>query len=516
MPRIRTPENLIDEISLRKIIGQILIVFPESESYSERMRKLLEDTHAGSLIFIPSGLKNGEEARKLTEDLQRIPEDTQNGIPLFICSDHEVGSRSLPPKATPFPSNMAIAATRSVKHCYDMAFALALELRSIGVNMNLGPTTNLNQGKDDPFGICSFGDDATAASKFASAFVRGLQHGGVSAVAKTFQIGYGMLPKGKIVIHHSLDRLLSYELKPLAECIRVGTDAVLIGKASIPAIDPSEVAMLSSKFMTGLLRNKFGFRGILVSDLRGKDSSRPDARKALEAGNDLLIVEESKIAEVSEDILTQSRKSRIFARRVKEAALRVLRLKFKRLNRFRRPSIATYGASLHRRLAQKIANDSVAIVRNGGSIPVAKESSILIISPKLTEATEKGASLLFEAIRKEGRQAHEFSISPNLTKEEILRVTEDVKRFDSVIICSLDGHLNKEFVDMVRQCLEINPKVIVVSMGVPYDLHLFQAQNCLATFGWSLPSMEAAAGVILGQFKPSGVLPVKFNSTSQK
>ncbi|MEM2960880.1 MAG: glycoside hydrolase family 3 N-terminal domain-containing protein [Candidatus Bathyarchaeia archaeon] len=511
MPRIRTPEDLIEEMSLKKIIGQTLVLFPESENYSDRIQKLLEDTYAGSLIFVAGGLKSAEETRKITEDLQRIPVNAEIGVPLFICSEHEYGLINLPPKATPFPSNMALAASRSVKNCYDMAFTLALELRSIGVNMNLGPTTNLNQGNDDHFGIYSFGDDATAASKFASAFVRGLQHGGISAVAKIFQTRHDLVPKKKVVIHHSLDILLSSELKPLVECIRVGVDAVLIGGASVPAIDASEVAMLSNKFTTGLLRNRFGFKGILVADLRSIDPSRLDAKKALEAGNDLLIIEESKIAQISEDILTQTRKSRIFARRVKEAALHILRLKFKRLNRFRRPSIATYGASLHWRLAQKIANESVTVVRNDGSIPITKENSILIISPKLSEVTEKGTSLLFEAMKRFGRNARDLLVSPCPTKVEVSKVIEDVKGSDKVVICSLDGHLNREYANMVKQCLEINPKAIVVSVGSPYDLNLFQAQNCLATFGWSLPSLEAAAGVILGRLKPTGVLPIKFN-----
>jgi beta-N-acetylhexosaminidase len=509
MPRVRAPEKLIEEIPLRKLIGQTLAFSPES--YSEELLKLLEETHAGSLIFVSRGVKSGNDARKLTESLQQTSEKDQHAIPLFICAEQEGGFYSLPPKATQFPSSMAVAASRSVRHCYDMAFALALELRSIGVNMNLAPTASLVHSSDDPLGIDSFGEDVALATKLASSFVRGLQHGGVSAAAKPFPVRCGAEQEGELVVPQPIDRLLSLDLKPFSECLRVGTDAVLIGRAKIPAVDPNEVSILSSRFVTGFLRNRLGFGGLIMADLRDKGAAKLDTRKALEAGNDLLIIDNENLAQASEEILAYARKSRVFTRRVKEAALRVLRLKSKRLNRFRRPSMATYGATLHLRLAQKIANESVTVARNAGNIPLKDERAILLVCPKLDESLETGPSALFDVMKKLGHQVRGCPVSLNPTREDVRRVMEEAKRSENLVICSIDGHRNKELAELIRRCLEINPAAIVVSMGNPHDLKLLPAQNCLATFGLSKPSMEATAGIILGHLKPSGTMPVNLS-----
>ncbi|MBO3803734.1 MAG: hypothetical protein JTT11_07710 [Candidatus Brockarchaeota archaeon] len=509
MPRMRAPETLVEEMPLRKLVGQALAVYPEC--YSEKLASLLEDTQAGSIIFVPKGIKSGQEARRITEALQRVPAMNQHGLPLLVCSEHDGGFGALPPKATPFPSSMAIAASRSAKRCYDVAFALALELRSIGVNVNLAPVAGLNHGSENPFGIRSFGDDSSLAAKLAGAYVRGLQHGGVSAAATPFPVRPGAESKGKLVITHPLERLLSLELKPFSECVRVGADAALMGMATVQAIDPSEAAAMSSRVVTGLLRGRLGFRGLAIADLRGEEAARLDASKAMEAGNDLLIIEESAAPNASEEILAEARKSRVFARRVREAALRVLGLKSKRLSRFRRPSLAAYGASLHLRLAQKVAAESVAVAKNGGNIPLKKDGTVLVICPKLGEGAETGSSALSEAIRNFGRQVRDFPVGVHPTKEEARRASEEAGSSENVVLGSLDGHANKELADLVRQCLEANPSAILVSLGNPYELKLYGAQNCIATFGFSKPSLDAAAAIMLGKSKPLGTMPVKLS-----
>lgn len=509
MPKVRTPENLIEEMPLRKLVGQTLAVSMKSPLQDKQLG-LVEERYVGTLVIPSHGLKSGEEMRKITEDFQSASMRVQPGIPSFICSEQEPGLETLPPPATSFPTSMAITASMSARYCYDLAFAMALELRSVGVNMNLAPEANVNQNANDPRSVYTFGEDPVLVGKLSSMYVRGLQHGGVSAVAKFFPgRGNSVLDaRGRTTVPRPLERLLAIDLKPFSECIRVGVDAMLLGNTEVPDVDPATVSALSIKTATGLLRNRLGFRGLTVADLRGTVEPH-GAREALEAGNDLVILEEDDLDEGLEDILSQAKKSRVFARRTREAALRLLRLKFKRLNHFRRPSLSTYGASLHSRLAQQIAKDSVTAVRSGGAIPFKRESPILLVCPNLVGDSSRAAqSIFFEAMRKYSKKIQDHPVRLNPTSDQIELTLEETRKWHNIVLCTLDAHLNDGQAELVRKCLESNPSAVLVSMGNPYDLRSFQAQNCIATYGCGKASLTAAADFLFGQIKASGILPI--------
>jgi len=510
MPNVRTPENLIEEMPLRKLVGQTLAVSMKSPIQDKQLG-LVEESYIGTLIIPASGFKTAEEIRRATESFQSASMKVQPGIPSFICSEQEPGLETLPPPATSFPTSMALTASRSTRYCYDLAFAVALELRSVGVNMNLAPEVNANQNTNNPRSVHTFGDDPVLVAKLSSTYVRGLQHGGVSAVAKSFpgRDDSGPDESCKTTTPRPLEKLLAYDLKPFSECIRVGVDAILLGGTKVIDVDPTKVSALSIKTVMGLLRNRLGFRGLAVADLRGVAVEPHSAKDALEAGNDLVILKEDDIDKGLEGILSQAKRSRIFARRVREAALRSLRLKFKRLNHFRRPSLSTYGASLHSRLAQQIANDSITAVRSGDSIPMKRESPILLVCPILVEGGGKAEqSIFYEAMRRYSKQIHDHPVNLNPTSDQIGLVLEQVRRWQNLVLCTLDAHLNDGQAELVRKCLEANPSAVLVSMGNPYDLRSLSSQNCIASYGYGKASLMAAAAVIFGQIKASGILPI--------
>jgi len=494
MPKVRTPENLVEEMPLRKLVGQTMALSMQG-SVQERQVELIKERHVGTLILPPRCFKSGDEVRKFTGDLQVVAMSVQPGIPSFIGSEQEPGLEMLPPPATSFPTSMALTASKSARYCYDLAFAIALELRSIGVNMNLAPMAIVNQDADNPRSIYTFGEDPTLVAKMSSTYVRGLQHGGISAVAKYFPLLNDVGP----------DAGSRAELKPFSECIRVGVDAILLGGTEEK--DQSRFTPLYSRTVS-LLRNKLGFRGLVVADLRGI-ADPPYAREALIAGNDLVIVEDGTIDENLECVISQAKKSRIFARRTKEAALRMLRLKFKRLNRFRRPSLSTYGAALHSRLAQQIANDSITAVRSGGSMPMKRESPILLVCPVRAEGGDgPEQSIFFEAMRKYSRQSLDNPIHQNPTPDQIDLALDKARRFQNLVICSIDAHINKGQADLIQRCLEVNPSAVLVSLGNPYDLRALSARNCIATYGYGGASLRAAAAFLFGQIRASGTFPI--------
>ena len=180
----------------------------------------------------------------------------------------------------------------------------ARQLRSMGFSMNLAPVLDVNNNPRNPvIGPRAYGAEPRSVASLGSAYVRGLQGGGIVAVGKHFP-GHGntsvdshlQLP----ILAQSQLQLEGTELVPFRAAIAPPTSLAAIMSAHIvfPTLDASRVpATLSRPVMTGLLRDTLGFEGLAVSDDLGAmkaitDNYRPGeaAVRAIRAGVDLLVI----------------------------------------------------------------------------------------------------------------------------------------------------------------------------------------------------------------------------------
>jgi beta-N-acetylhexosaminidase len=213
----------------------------------------------------------------------------------------------------------------------------------MGFNMNLAPVLDVNNNPANPvIGSRSYGADPELVARLGTAYVRGLQAGGIAAVGKHFP-GHGntsvdshlALP----ILPQTLDALERVELVPFRAAIAPETQIAAIMSAHIvfPAMDSSEVpATLSRPIMTGLLRSRLGFDGLVLSDdlagmkaITGNFLPGPAAVRAIQAGVDMLIIgggparqRESRAA-----LLAALRSGELSRDRLQEAARHVLALK---------------------------------------------------------------------------------------------------------------------------------------------------------------------------------------------
>jgi len=188
----------------------------------------------------------------------------------------------------------------------------------------------------------AYGADPDLVARLGSAYVWGLQAGGVAAVGKHFP-GHGNTAVDSHVqlptLPHSVRELEQVELLPFRRSLAADTDIAAIMSAHIvfPAVDPSGApATLSRPVMTGLLRDTLGFRGLVVSDdLAGMraitDHFAPGeaAVRAVQAGVDMLIVGGGLPRQVeSRDALLAALRSGTLSReRVDDAVRHVLQVK---------------------------------------------------------------------------------------------------------------------------------------------------------------------------------------------
>jgi beta-N-acetylhexosaminidase len=188
----------------------------------------------------------------------------------------------------------------------------------------------------------SFGADPATVSRAAVAWRRGLAAGGVAAVGKHFP-GHGAttvdshhrLP----VVEASMARLQARDLVPFRAAIRAGLDAVMVGHLVVRAVDPRTPATLSRAVVGGLLRDRMGFGGLVVSDalemgaIAGTVPLPVAAERAVAAGVDQLVLSgHTAVPAVLGHLERAVAAGRLSKARVREAFLRVQR--FKRVDRW--------------------------------------------------------------------------------------------------------------------------------------------------------------------------------------
>src|SRR3954454_2313298 len=225
------------------------------------------------------------------------------------------------------------ALTRSVGR------AIGLELAEVGINLDLGPVADVNSNPDNPvIGTRSFGSSAPAVAAHVAAWTIGLQSAGVAACAKHFP-GHGdtgedshlALP----VLTADMSTLVERELVPFAAAVEAGTAAVMTSHIVVPALDPELPGTLSGPVLA-LLRERLGFRGVIVSDaldMAGASGTRgiPEAAVlSLAAGADLLCIgadnSVEQVRELQAAVVDAVRSGRLAEERLAAAAKAVTAL----------------------------------------------------------------------------------------------------------------------------------------------------------------------------------------------
>jgi len=211
--------------------------------------------------------------------------------PLLIGVDQEGGAVRRLPWAAPALAAAHMATTDVAR---SQAVAAARDLRGAGVGIDFAPVADVAV-PGSFLGTRSFGTDPAFVAPMASAFVSGLQSGGVAATAKHFPgLGSAIVSTDDrpVTIGRSA-AFLDARLAPFRWAIAAGAKLVMVSSASYPALDATGTAAVFSRpIVTGLLREGLGFGGVVVTDaLDAPAAARMPhaAARAIAAGVDLLL-----------------------------------------------------------------------------------------------------------------------------------------------------------------------------------------------------------------------------------
>lgn len=332
----------------------------------------------------------------LANVLQRyLVERTRLGIPAIV---HEECCAGLMARgATVFPQIIGLASTWEPRLARAMAARIRRQMRAVGAHQGLAPV--LDVARDPRWGRIeeTFGEDPYLASVMGIAYVQGLQgddlREGVVATGKHF-VAYGV-PEGGLnwaPAHVGRRELLEVFLPPFEAAVREARlRSIMPGYHEIDGVPVSA----DPELLTGVLREQWGFDGIVVSDytaidnLRGYHRVATDkaeaAAQALLAGID---VELPSVDCYGEALLDAVRRGRVPVQAVDAAVRRVLTVKFT-LGLFDHPYVdeeraaATFDMPEDRALAREIARRSVVLLKNeGGLLPLPRDiGRLAVIGP---------------------------------------------------------------------------------------------------------------------------------------
>ncbi|MBH8592013.1 beta-N-acetylhexosaminidase [Paenactinomyces guangxiensis] len=521
-------ERLLKHMTLEEKVGQMVMGGFYGDVPSEDARRLIQEAHVGSIILFSytGNVKDPLQTAKLTNGLQKMATETRLKLPLFIATDQEGGVVArLTTGATQLPGNMALGATRDRKLVQKAYKITAQELRAIGIQMNLAPDLDVNVNPANPvIGVRSFAEDPRLVAQMGTEAIRALQKNNVVATAKHFP-GHGDTNVdshlGLPVINKSKEELERVELVPFKQAVNSGIDAIMTAHINVPALDPTPdlPATLSKPILTGLLREKMGFNGLIITDsmtMAGVANSFggiPQASvKAVEAGADIILLTPELTTdeqiEVYQEIVDAVRSGTLSEKRIDESVLRILKAKWKydlykdRFVDLRKVS-KKVGTEKSAAQAQEIAMKSVTLVKNEGNLLPLKLSA----DQKLGIISQYPILDQVKAYHSNAEEIYMKSTNP--TDAEIAQAVEMAKNKDVLVVGTYSASLYPQQIKLVKELQKLNKPIAVVAFRNPYDIKDFPQVNAyLNVYGFRPVSLKAAVDTLFGANQPTGKLPV--------
>ncbi|MCB0327208.1 MAG: beta-N-acetylhexosaminidase [Bdellovibrionales bacterium] len=354
---------------IKKAAGQLFLMGLAGPSISAQEKKIISEFQIGGAIYFARNVESPAQVRSLSYELYQALEV----LPL-IGIDQEGGRVArLHQPFTEFPGNDYLGKhykkSKDAKLARLQAAAMAVELKSVGINLNFTPVVDVHSNPNNPIiGPRAFCSDPKNVAALAKITIQEYKKQSVVCCAKHFP-GHGdtdvdshlTLP----LIRASQKVLEERELLPFKTCISESVPTIMTAHIMFPALDRKYPATLSKKILQGLLREKMGYKGLIISDdmemkAIAENWSIPQACvMALQAGVDLVLVCKSleELSASYDAVVKAIESKKLSQERVSQALRRISRLKTRYVKKSRFSALhrpGKYGWDRHQRLAEKI------------------------------------------------------------------------------------------------------------------------------------------------------------------
>ncbi|MBI3511931.1 MAG: serine hydrolase [Bacteroidetes bacterium] len=525
-------DSVMKKLTPDERIGQLFMVAAWSNKDAKHIADItaqVKNNKIGGLIFMQGG---PVRQAQLENKYQKISK-----VPLLIAMDAEYGLSMRLDSTIQFPREMTMGAMQNDSMIYQMGLEMARECKRLGVQVSFSPVADVNNNPANPvIGTRSFGENKFLVAQKALAYMHGLQDGGVLACGKHFP-GHGDTDsdshKTLPVISKDSLALDTMELYPFRQLIRGGLGSMMVAHLFIPAYDTTlnQATTLSKNVVTGLLKNKLQFKGLVFTDalnMQGVSNFYGPGEvdvKALLAGNDMLLfsgnvpkaillikkaIEDSSITQ--EEIDARCRKILLVKKWCGLDHKKTVKTKglWNDLN--------TTGAELIRR---HIAEQSVTVLQNEKKLLPFTHLDTLKLAAVAIGRTD---SLMFQQRISLYTPTTGYALSRACTTAQRDTLLSKLKDFNCIIL-SLHRISQKPTdnfgiaaidVKMIDTLQKMGKRVVLDVFGPPYALNFLPgAEKCDAVI-LSYENQEyiedISAQILFGGITASGKIPVTTNS----
>ncbi|MDO9289422.1 MAG: glycoside hydrolase family 3 N-terminal domain-containing protein [Thermodesulfovibrionales bacterium] len=233
---------------------------------------------AGFIIF-------GGKLEIVRQGISELQEEAER--PLIIASDLERGLGQQLEGGTIFPPAMAVAEAvkenskfkiqgsklRLLRRTFK---AIAIEAKYAGINTIFAPVLDINTNPKNPIiSTRAFGEDAETVSFFGIEMIKAFQANGIAACGKHFP-GHGDTEIdshiGLPLVKKDIQSLEKTEFAPFRGAVKAGVKMIMLAHLKVPALDPSGIPVSLSEKAVRYLRDRMGFKGILITDALNMNS----------------------------------------------------------------------------------------------------------------------------------------------------------------------------------------------------------------------------------------------------
>ena len=258
-------------------------------------------------------------------------------IPPFLTVDQEGGYvNRLRTLNTPLASAEKVANELTEEQAAELYKNQAEQMQKLGFTMNLAPVTEVCTPDNELFLMeRSFGPQQKVIS-YGAACIKAYESNGIGTVLKHFPGNTNTDPHTGLPEIEWTQEDLELQMKPFRELVKQNPSAVLMSHARVKGYDEKNPACLSKYWVTDVLRNDFGFNGIIFSDdiFMGAlaDNGYPPEKAvvmAIQAGIDCIMISEKRIGQSVQVLLEKAAEDLSFENRLNESVRRIFEYKIK-------------------------------------------------------------------------------------------------------------------------------------------------------------------------------------------
>ncbi len=330
-------KETLKNMNLKEKIGQLFCPVGSTDN-EEELKGFLKEFNPGGMMYRPGKGKDIRRTHKILQDNSKIP--------LLLGANLEAGGNGIATDGTYYGKQMQVAATNDNEMAYKLGVICGKEANAVGCNWAFAPIVDIDMNFRNPItNVRTFGSNENRVLDMAKEYMKGINENGVIAAIKHFP-GDGVDERDQHLLS-TVNSLTTDEWdnsygKIYKEMIEDGVHSVMVGHILLPnyskKLNPSlkdeEImpATLAPELLNGLLREKLGFNGLIVTDATAMIGFNVAERreiavpKAIAAGCDVFLFNKN-IKEDFDFMMAGIEKGILTEERVDEAVTRILATK---------------------------------------------------------------------------------------------------------------------------------------------------------------------------------------------